>query len=266
MIKLRYYKVLIIAIFMVSIVVCIPLTVFAAGAMDSNPNTELSNGSTGELHPGQENQQNQQKKEEEKKKEEIKAQTKWTDGKKKNMSAQEIVDYIKENYAIKDGVSKGEIGSIDESQEVKEAWVETLEKDGKNVSGSETILKQLTEKTYGVTTIYTSQPKKKNDEGNSGESLDDAIDDADKFINEGEIKYNQSKLSEVSNTIYNILLSVGIMIAVIMGAILGIKLMISGIDQKVEAKKLLVPYVIGCVVVFGGFGIWKLIVTILQGV
>ena len=50
-----------------------------------------------------------------------------------------------------------------------------------------------------------------------------------------------------------------------MGGIIGIKLMISSASEKAEAKKLLVPYVVGCVVVFGGFGIWKLVVTILQG-
>ena len=51
-----------------------------------------------------------------------------------------------------------------------------------------------------------------------------------------------------------------------MGAILGIKLMISGIDEKAEVKKLLIPYVVGCIIIFGGFGIWKLVVTILQSV
>ena len=42
--------------------------------------------------------------------------------------------------------------------------------------------------------------------------------------------------------------------------------MVSGIEGKVEAKQLLVPYVVGCVMIFGGFGIWKLVVTILQGI
>ena len=65
---------------------------------------------------------------------------------------------------------------------------------------------------------------------------------------------------------YNILLTIGIVVAVIVGAIIGIKLMSSGIDTKVEAKKLLIPYLAGCVVVFGGFAIWKIVVTILQQV
>ena len=65
---------------------------------------------------------------------------------------------------------------------------------------------------------------------------------------------------------YNILLAVGVAVAVIVGAIIGIKLMVAPIEEKAEAKKLLVPYVAGCVVVFAGFGIWQLVVTILQGI
>lgn len=113
-------------------------------------------------------------------------------------------------------------------------------------------------------TIYTSQPKKK-DTKNSGDSLDDMMEDADSFIEQGEVTY-QGGLSGVSNIISNILLSVGVVIAVIVGGIIGIKLMASGIEQKAEAKKLLVPYIAGCIVIFGGFGIWKLLVTILQGI
>ena len=72
-------------------------------------------------------------------------------------------------------------------------------------------------------------------------------------------------MQNFSKTIYNILFTVGVFVAVIMGGIIGIKLMVSSASEKADVKKLLVPYVVGCVVVFGGFGIWKLVVTILQG-
>ena len=65
---------------------------------------------------------------------------------------------------------------------------------------------------------------------------------------------------------YNILLTIGVVVAVIVGAIIGVKLMSSGIDTKVEAKRLLIPYGFGCLAVFGAFAIWKIVVTILQGV
>lgn len=115
----------------------------------------------------------------------------------------------------------------------------------------------------GPDTVYTSQPHK-NDTGNAGDSLDDVMSDADDFIGLGNVRY-EGDLATFSNTIYNILLAIGVIVAVIVGAIIGVKLMASNIDTKVEAKKLLIPYVVGCVVVFGGFAIWKIVVSILQG-
>lgn len=112
-------------------------------------------------------------------------------------------------------------------------------------------------------TIYTSQPSK-TDTGGAGDSLDDVMNDADEFVGLGNSQYGNG-LDEFSNTIYNILLSIGVIVAVIVGAIIGVKLMASNIETKVEAKKLLIPYVVGCVVVFGGFAIWKIVVSILQG-
>ena len=63
--------------------------------------------------------------------------------------------------------------------------------------------------------------------------------------------------------LYNALLIIGIIIAVIVGAILGIKFMMGSVGEKADIEKLLVPYVVGCIIVFGAFGIWKLVVTIL---
>ena len=38
------------------------------------------------------------------------------------------------------------------------------------------------------------------------------------------------------------------------------------INQKADIKGLLIPYIAGCVIIFGSFAIWKLIVTLLQGI
>ena len=256
-----------------SVFVWINSTVYAAGAYESAPGYEGPIGAGGSdapsYSPGEENQQNKEEEEEEKKDEEAedKKET-WTDEEKKAMTAEEILDYVERNYTIKDGASVGDIGDIDESQDVKEAWVKTLEEagykeDDGTVAGS--IFSQIYDRTYGAgDTIYTSQPHK-TDTGDAGDSLDDVMNDADEFIGIGEVQY-EGDLSEFSNTIYNILLSIGVFVAVIAAGIIGVKLMASNIDTKVEAKKLLIPYVVGCVVVFGGFAIWKIVVTVLQGV
>lgn len=72
-----------------------------------------------------------------------------------------------------------------------------------------------------------------------------------------------TKLYSGSGLIYNILLGVGVGVAIIVGAILGIQFMFAGVDQKVEVKKALPAYAISCAVLFGALGIWKLIVSIL---
>ena len=42
--------------------------------------------------------------------------------------------------------------------------------------------------------------------------------------------------------------------------------MVGSMDEKAKVKESLIPFVIGCVIIFGAFGIWKLIATILQDV
>lgn len=45
--------------------------------------------------------------------------------------------------------------------------------------------------------------------------------------------------------------------------VLGIKYMIGSIDEKADTKGKLMIYAIGCIVIFGAFGIWQLITNIL---
>lgn len=105
---------------------------------------------------------------------------------------------------------------------------------------------------------------------NTGEeNLDDMINDADDFVSSAQKgkdigTLNQQNLQNFSKTMYNILLAVGVAAAVIVGALLGIKLMISSVEEKAEVKGLIVPYIAGCVIVFGGFTIWKIAVEILS--
>ena len=100
-------------------------------------------------------------------------------------------------------------------------------------------------------------------------AISDISSQATNFIDNGKshvgTTMNTSLIKEASDTIYNVLLGIGVAAAVIVGAILGIQFMTAGIDQKVEVKKSLFPYIVSCVVIFGAFGIWKLLLTILKG-
>ena len=99
-------------------------------------------------------------------------------------------------------------------------------------------------------------------------TLDDIFSTGDNFISEGK---NGSKKDDfvdyaevrqnISN-IGNILTALGVVYAVIIGGILGIQIMWGSIEAQAKAKEMLIPYVIGCIVIFGAFGIWKLAVTI----
>ena len=74
-------------------------------------------------------------------------------------------------------------------------------------------------------------------------------------IDDGEFK-------EVSDIIYNTLFGIGVALSVVVGAVLGIKFMMASLEEKAQIKESLVAYVAGCVVVFGAFGIWKLVMVI----
>lgn len=160
--------------------------------------------------------------------------------------------------------------SVEDIREIRDEATRIAEK-----TGDETTLKIKRQATDALKrddsietgdTVYQN-PMMTSDNNNAEESLDDVISDADDFINTGDDDVLQSNsLENFSKTMYNILLAIGIAVAVIVGGIIGIKLMSAGIEEKADAKKLLVPYFVGCIVVFGAFGIWKLVVTILSNV
>ncbi len=90
---------------------------------------------------------------------------------------------------------------------------------------------------------------------------------ADNFISTGEGKNpidNLDNLDNASEKIYNILLILGTVIAVIVGSILGIQFITGSVEQKGKVKESLIPFVIGCVVIFGAFGIWRLVIIMLR--
>lgn len=73
---------------------------------------------------------------------------------------------------------------------------------------------------------------------------------------------NQKQLQKNINQIYNVIFGIGVALSVIIGSILGIKFMIGSIEEQAKIKETLVPYALGCIVVFGAFGIWKIIITL----
>lgn len=97
-------------------------------------------------------------------------------------------------------------------------------------------------------------------------TISNIIQGADGFITNGSSSdmIAGDKIKNLSDIIYNVLLILGTVIAVIVGSVLGIQFITGSVEQKAKVKDSLIPFVIGCIVIFGAFGIWKLVITILR--
>lgn len=112
-----------------------------------------------------------------------------------------------------------------------------------------------------VKPVYASKEVPKH---STGEIINEAKGFIDKGKADAEGKISSDNLKKMSDTIYNILLVTGIVIAIGVGIVMGIKFIIGGIEEKAEIKAMLLPYLVGCIVVFGAFTIWRVVVDILQ--
>ncbi len=100
-------------------------------------------------------------------------------------------------------------------------------------------------------------------------ALSNIASGADGFIQNGQASgspIDNDDIYNLSDSLYNILLIIGTIIAMIVGVVLGIQFITGSVEAKSKVKEALIPYVVGCIVIFGAFGIWKLAITILQGI
>lgn len=110
---------------------------------------------------------------------------------------------------------------------------------------------------------------------NSKFTWDDIFGKGSDFIQQGKDQVNdngktgsdalsKSDMIDANSTIYNALFALGVVLTVIIGGVLGIQFMISSAEDKAKVKEALVPYIIGCSIIYGAFGIWKLVVLVLN--
>jgi len=99
-------------------------------------------------------------------------------------------------------------------------------------------------------------------------SINEIINGADKFVDSGKQSssevINGQILNDTSDLIYNTLLILGTCIAAIIGLILGIQFMTGSVEQKVKVKESIIPFIVGCVIIFGAFGIWRLVILLIR--
>ena len=80
------------------------------------------------------------------------------------------------------------------------------------------------------------------------------------------IEIKPEQLNDSSSEIYNILTSIGMIAAVVVGVVLGIQYMFTSAEEKAKVLETILPYIIGCVITFGAFGIWKLLINTLYNI
>ena len=97
---------------------------------------------------------------------------------------------------------------------------------------------------------------------------EDLFKQAGDFVDQGkkeaeaEQDTSDAQTAEVITILFNTLMSLGSVIAVGIGGALGIKFMTSSAEDKAKVKESMVPYVIGCAVIFGSLVIWKISMTL----
>jgi len=69
-------------------------------------------------------------------------------------------------------------------------------------------------------------------------------------------------VASIGGQIADIITTIGIVVAVIVILILGIKYMMGSASEKAEYKKTMIPYVVGAVLILGGSAIVKIIFSI----
>lgn len=83
----------------------------------------------------------------------------------------------------------------------------------------------------------------------------------------GDSKTVQTKdLTNVGNNIVTIIQVVGIVIAVIILLIIGIKYMIGSASEKAEYKKTMIPYIVGALLIFAGTSLVRVIYSLSSSV
>ena len=96
-------------------------------------------------------------------------------------------------------------------------------------------------------------------------SIDEIVEGADNFIDNAKTSktIDEGSLQDSIDITYNVFLAIGLIAAVVAGLILGIQFMMGATEEKANVKEKLIPYTVGCVVIFGAFGIWKIVITLL---
>jgi type IV secretory pathway VirB2 component (pilin) len=76
----------------------------------------------------------------------------------------------------------------------------------------------------------------------------------------------QTDVMNIGNQIIGIITTVGVVVAVVILLVLGIKYMMGSASEKAEYKKTMIPYLVGAILIFGASAITKVVVSLASGI
>ena len=89
---------------------------------------------------------------------------------------------------------------------------------------------------------------------------------ADEIIKGMEPSYtDNSGIGTIGGKIVNVISTAGVVVAVIVLLVLGIKYMMGSASEKAEYKKTMIPYLVGAILIFGASAITKVVVALGSG-
>lgn len=92
----------------------------------------------------------------------------------------------------------------------------------------------------------------------------DSASKVDDLFNGGSVQVDG--INNVGKNIVSIITTIGIIVAVIVLLILGIKYMMGSASEKAEYKKTMIPYLVGAVLIFGASAIAKAVIAMSESI
>ena len=76
----------------------------------------------------------------------------------------------------------------------------------------------------------------------------------------------QQDVTNIGNQIIGVITTVGVVVAVVILLVLGIKYMMGSASEKAEYKKTMIPYLVGAILIFGASAITRVVVNLASGI
>ena len=88
-----------------------------------------------------------------------------------------------------------------------------------------------------------------------------AASGAESALNNITISYDNGTVTDMGGKIASVISTVGVVVAVVVLLILGIKYMMGSASEKAEYKKTMIPYLVGAILVFAASAITKVVIS-----